>query len=106
MAMWQVQETVGASNVKFARLEQDQTTASAAKAEQDAKMAALRTLQKLLNRPDALQVFQKFDTDHSGTVDRDELRMGVRAAPNHARLRFTYESSQFEHDLTSRTMHG
>ena len=35
-------------------------------------------LQKLLNRPDSLQVFQKFDTDHSGTVDRDELRMGVR----------------------------
>ena len=49
----------------------------AAVAQGDVKLKALHALQKLMSRPDAAEVFQKFDTDGDGTVDRHELGKGM-----------------------------
>ena len=65
------------------QLEANAARAAAEKKQQDAKLAALHTLQKLLNRPDALAVFKRFDTDNSHTVDRNEMLLGLKSIGEH-----------------------
>ena len=48
----------------------------------DVKLAALHALQKLMSRPDAADVFKRFDTDGDGTVDKHELGKGMAQIGN------------------------
>ena len=44
----------------------------------ESKMRALHVIQKIMSRPDSAEVFQRFDVDGDGTVERSELAQGLK----------------------------